>query len=108
MRSSNLMSNVQRDFTEAVAAGAKGTPFTVMLAAGDQVKFGDAQSYQAMRAVVETTLKQLKHVDTLVPPEGVIPPSPMPLSTEQDTETESVASTSSTTTADNTGATRGL
>lgn len=58
MRSDRLMRRVQEDFQEAVEAGATGSPYTVILASGQQIRVEGAQLYPAMQAVMETLLRQ--------------------------------------------------
>ncbi len=70
MRSDRLMRRVQEDFEEAIKAGAVGSPYTVVLAAGQQIRFEGAQLYPAMTAVMETLLRAVNAPGLAAPSEG--------------------------------------
>ncbi|MBP9759839.1 MAG: thioredoxin domain-containing protein [Candidatus Pacebacteria bacterium] len=59
MRTSNLMANVEKDFDEALDAGATETPFTVMITPYQHVVLGGAQPFPVMGGVVTTVLRNL-------------------------------------------------
>jgi len=48
---------VQRDLDEAVAAGGDGTPYSVIIALGDQMPVQGNHSYVAIKRVIDTLLK---------------------------------------------------
>lgn len=70
MRSGNLMSDVEEDFDEAIAAGGDGTPFTILIAAGQQTRINGGQPYAAMKAVMETVLRQIGATGIVRPTEA--------------------------------------
>lgn len=68
VRSDRLMENVREDFEEAMAAGAKGSPFTVGIVNNEQVRIEGGHLYPAMKSVVEALLRQAQAAGTLIAP----------------------------------------
>jgi protein-disulfide isomerase len=59
MESNELQDRVTRDFDEARAAGAEGSPYTVIVTPNDRVSFGGARPYVAVASATETILKTI-------------------------------------------------
>ncbi len=69
MSEGSLMSIVETQFEQAKSAGGVGTPFTVVLVAGQQIPIEGAQPYVAMSAIARTLLNNIgERSNTLVPP----------------------------------------
>jgi len=59
MRTSNLMSRVEKDFDEALEAGASATPFTVITTPFQQVAREGMRDYRVVAGTVQTMLRNL-------------------------------------------------
>lgn len=91
MKSGALMTQVEADFKEAVAAGAQGTPFTVIITQGQQARIDGAQMYPAMKAVMDTLLRQIGAT-------GLVPPTAYPMPSIDGTSTPSATAPAATST----------
>lgn len=59
MRANELMAEVEKDYQEAVDAGAKGSPFTIIEADGVRAAYQGAQPYRSLGVVIQTLQKKL-------------------------------------------------
>jgi len=62
LSSGKFAEKVQGTYTEAIAAGAQGTPYTFITVNNELVQggnLGGAQPYDSMRAIIDTVLNQL-------------------------------------------------
>lgn len=55
----SLKEKVKKEFNEAIKAGAKGTPYTVVMVGGQQGVINGAQPYSAVKKIIDTLLTQL-------------------------------------------------
>jgi protein-disulfide isomerase len=60
MRTSNLMSRVEKDFDEVINVGARATPYTVVVTPYQHIARDGVRSYAVIAASVETILRNLK------------------------------------------------
>jgi len=67
MRANELMAEVEKDFDEAVAAGATASPFTVLLTPDGRTSFVGGRDFQPLSIAVQAALQTLG-ADTLIPP----------------------------------------
>lgn len=63
--SGQFTDRVQAQYDEAFAAGARGTPYTVVMVGGQQATISGAQPYSAIRQVIEDILSQLQGTESL-------------------------------------------
>jgi predicted DsbA family dithiol-disulfide isomerase len=49
---------VQKDASEAAAAGGRGTPHSIILVGGEQVPVQGAQPYEVIKGLVDTLLEK--------------------------------------------------
>jgi predicted DsbA family dithiol-disulfide isomerase len=62
LSSDRHIDKITASYTEAIEAGGRGTPYTLVLVNGELVEGGalsGAQPYDSMRAIVDTVLEQL-------------------------------------------------
>jgi protein-disulfide isomerase len=52
--------NVDEDFADAANAGAKGTPYSLVLVGGQQGVINGAQPYESVKQIIETLLAQIE------------------------------------------------
>lgn len=57
MRSNELMNKVEEDFNEAVAAGAKGSPYTVVQTADKRSVYQGAQKFRALALALQAAIR---------------------------------------------------
>lgn len=60
MRENKYMGHVESEFQEAMAAGAKGTPFTIIETPSGRTSYQGAQSFKAMAIAVQTAIRTLE------------------------------------------------
>ncbi len=60
MRSNKLMERVTKDFDEAVAAGGKGSPFTVVDIKGERESFKGAEKLRKLGVFVQNAIRTMK------------------------------------------------
>lgn len=56
MSSSRFNEKIQASYNEAIAAGAQGTPFTLLMIGNESVALAGAQPYDSMRAAIDAVL----------------------------------------------------
>ncbi len=56
MKEDTFNDKIQTSYNEAIAAGAQGTPFTVLMVGSDSVVLNGAQPYDSMRAAIDAVL----------------------------------------------------
>lgn len=56
MSSAKFAEKIQASFNEAVAAGAEGTPFILLMVGEDSVHLAGSQPYESMRAAIDALL----------------------------------------------------
>ncbi len=64
LSSGKYASKIQASYNEAIAAGAKGTPFTLIMVGKDAIVLEGAQPYDSMRAVIDEVIKTLPATST--------------------------------------------
>ncbi len=88
MADGSLMSVIEAQFEEAKSAGGTGTPFTIVLAAGQQIPIDGAQPYMAMSVVAQTLLRNIGiDAGELVPPSKAVVEESKPSSSVHATTT---------------------
>jgi protein-disulfide isomerase len=60
MRANELMAEVEKDYQEAIDAGAEGSPFTIIEAEGTRVAYQGAQSYRSLGIIIQTLQRKLE------------------------------------------------
>lgn len=60
MRANELMAEVEKDYQEAIDAGAEGSPFTIIEAEGNRVAYKGAQSYRSLGIIIQTLQRKLE------------------------------------------------
>jgi protein-disulfide isomerase len=71
MESNRHQDKISASYSEAIDAGGRGTPYTLVLVNGELVEggaLGGAQPYDSMRAIVDTVLQQLSGAPILQTP----------------------------------------
>jgi protein-disulfide isomerase len=59
LSSGKYTKKVSDSYSEAIAAGGKGTPFTLIMVGNDVLPLDGAQPYDSMRAAIDTVLAQI-------------------------------------------------
>ena len=59
LSSGTFAKKVQDSYNEAIAAGAQGTPFVLIMVGNDAVQLQGSQPYDSMRAAIDAVLQQL-------------------------------------------------
>ncbi len=59
MRSDELMKRVEKDFNDAIGAGAKGSPFTVVLTENEKDSFDGAQKFRTLAIAVQSVIRSM-------------------------------------------------
>jgi len=59
MTSAHTKQFVEEDFADGVSAGAKGTPHTLVLVAGQRIVISGAQPYASVSQLLDTIIKQI-------------------------------------------------
>jgi protein-disulfide isomerase len=67
MRANELMVDVEKDFDEAITAGAKASPFTVLLTPDGRTSFEGAREFKPLSIAIQAAFQTLGD-DTLVSP----------------------------------------
>lgn len=56
LSSGQFTEKVQKSYNEAIATGAEGTPYVLIMAGGESVELSGAQPYSSMRAAIDAVL----------------------------------------------------
>lgn len=59
LSSGKYTKKISDSYSEAIAAGGKGTPFTLIMVGNDVLPLDGAQPYDSMRAAIDTVLAQI-------------------------------------------------
>lgn len=71
LSTNQMEETVKTSVEEALALGAVGTPYTVLIVGNEQAIVNGAQSYEVVKSIIDNLLGQLEGtVDTTAPPEG--------------------------------------
>lgn len=54
-----MKANVEEDFDNALAIGARGTPYSVLMIGGQQFKLSGARPYEEMKSSIDSLIKQM-------------------------------------------------
>ena len=60
LESGKFIPEVNADFADAANAGAKGTPYSLVLVGGQQGVINGAQPYEAVKQIIDTLLSQIE------------------------------------------------
>jgi predicted DsbA family dithiol-disulfide isomerase len=59
MNSDRMMDTLKADLADGLAAGAQGTPYTVIKVGNQEAVISGAQSYTVVKGIVENLISQL-------------------------------------------------
>jgi protein-disulfide isomerase len=98
MQSNRHMEHIEKEFQDAIDAGADGTPFTVITLVDQKIALEGAQQFKTLAASIQTTLRTLDAINSgkVEPPTSDVTTTPFSEQFKQ-LDTATSATTSSTT-----------